>query len=149
MKLGIVSSPVQMIYNNIIVGLTHVLIAYMILSIAGSLQNIDPNLWRASRGLGATAVQTFLRVTLPLSVPGIITGSLIVFVLSASAFITPAMLGGGAAQVMGYLIWWQTLTLLNWPFASAVTFILILIVTGTVVIYSRWLERGRFAGVFQ
>ncbi len=149
--LGVVSEPVRLLYTEtaIVIGLTHVFLSFMVLSVAASLQRIDPALLRAAQNLGATGRQAFLRVTLPLSLPGVAAGSLIVFTLSSSAFITPALLGGARVKVMSYLAYQQTLLLSDWPYGGAIAFVLVALTALCVLGGLRLLESGRFGVVFR
>ena len=131
------------------IGLTHIFLSFMVLAIMGALERIDPSVVRAAGNLGAGPVATFLKVILPLSLPGILAGSAIVFSLSSSAFVTPAILGGPQARVVSYITFEQDLVLLNWPFGAAVAFILLFITTALLMGYSRVLEKGRFGVVFK
>jgi len=149
--LGVIDGPLRLLYTEtaIVVGLTHVFLSFMVLSIAAALDRIDPALIRAAQNLGANGRQTFLRIVLPLSLPGVAAGGLIVFTLSTSAFITPALLGGPRVKVMSFLAYQQTLLLSDWPYGSAIAFILLALSGGAVLIYLRALERGRFGVVFR
>ena len=95
LSLGIISEPVQMLYNEgtVILGLVHFLLPFMVLNVYVSLDGIDQNLTDASRSLGASGLQTFREVTLPLSLPGLAAGGLLCFVLAAGTYITPLVLG--------------------------------------------------------
>jgi putative spermidine/putrescine transport system permease protein len=148
---GLGLAPVRLIYTEtaVVVGLTHVFYPFMVLAVYSALQNIDPAVVRAARNLGAGPLQTFWRVTLPLSVPGVVAGSLIVFALAVSSFVTPTLLGGPWVKVVAYLAWEQNLVVLDWGFAAAIAVIL-LGVTGLVMLaYNQLVERRWFAGVFQ
>lgn len=149
--LGIVSDPIRLLYTEtaIVVGLTHVFLSFMVLSIAAALERIDPALIRAAQNLGASERQAFLRVVLPLSLPGVAAGCLIVFTLATSAFITPALLGGPRVKVMSFLAYQQTLLLSDWPYGSAIAFVLLALTAAAVLVYLRLLERGRFGVVFR
>lgn len=149
--LGVVSDPIRLLYTEtaIVVGLTHVFLSFMVLSIAAALERIDPALIRAAQNLGASERQTFLRVVLPLSLPGVAAGCLIVFTLATSAFITPALLGGPRVKVMSFLAYQQTLLLSDWPYGSAIAFVLLALTGTAVLVYLRVLERGRFGVVFR
>jgi putative spermidine/putrescine transport system permease protein len=103
-----------------------VLLPFMILALDAALLNIDRQLYDAARNLGASAVRIFLQVTLPLSLPGIVSGSVLVFTLAISAFVTPALIGGPRIPVMSTLIYQQGIALLNWPFGAAISFIMLL-----------------------
>ena len=149
--LHLVSAPLKLMYTEtaVVVGLTHVFYPFMVLAIYSSLQTIDPAVVRAAQNLGASPRMAFWRVTLPLSVPGIVAGSLIVFALSVSSFVTPALLGGPWVKVVAYLAWEQNLVVLDWPFAAAISVILLVLTAFVMYAYSRLVERGWFAGVFQ
>ena len=151
MKIGIIDSPLQLKYTeaSVIAGLAHVYFPFMALGVYNSIQNIDPELVRAARILGAGPMRIFWHITFPLSMPGALAGSLIVFALSISSFVTPMFLGGAWVKVVAYFIWEQNMILIDWPFGAAIAVILLL-VTGLIVLgYSRLLERHLFAGVFR
>ncbi len=149
--LGILGAPLKLMYTEgaVIVGTIHVYLPFMVLALLSSLQNIDPNLYQAASNLGADPLRRFVHVTLPLSLPGILAGSLIVFSLSVSSFVTPAILGGARVKVMAYLVWEEDLVMLNWPFGAAIAFILLVITIAIMLIYHRILEAGRYGVVFQ
>jgi putative spermidine/putrescine transport system permease protein len=151
MTLGLVSEPVRLLYTEtaIVLGLTHVFLSFMVLSIAASLDRIDPVLLRAAQNLGANDRQAFLRIILPLSLPGVAAGCLIVFTLATSAFITPALLGGPRVKVMSFLAYQQSLLLSDWPAGGAIAFVLLAITGAAVLVYVRCLERGRYGVVFR
>ena len=132
--LGLTSTPLQLMYTDtgIVIGLTHVLLVFMALSIAASLQGIDANLSKAARSLGATSWTTFRKVTFPLTLPGLRTGCLLVFSLSMSAYATPVLIGGPRRKVLSFLIYQQSSGLLNWPFAAAMAVILLASTLGIV-----------------
>lgn len=151
MKIGIIDSPLQLKYTeaSVIAGLAHVYFPFMALGVYNSIQNIDPEFVRAARILGAGPMRIFWHITFPLSMPGALAGSLIVFALSISSFVTPMFLGGSWVKVVAYFIWEQNMILIDWPFGAAIAVILLL-VTGLIVLgYSRLLERHLFAGVFR
>lgn len=130
MGLGLVSEPVEwLIYSKfaVIVTLVSVFFPITILPIYSVLMNIHPNLLEAARDLGAGAARTFFKVTLPLSMPGVVAGFVFTFVLTAGDYITPALLGGSDGQLIGNSIVSQFGTLSNWPLGSAITFFVIAI----------------------
>lgn len=149
--LGLVDRPVKLMYTEtaVVIGLAHVFYPFMVLAIYGALSRIDPAVVRAARNLGAGPARTFWRVTLPLSVPGVLAGSLIVFALSVSSFVTPALLGGPWVKVVAYLVWEQNLVVLDWGFAAAIAVILLAVTALIMLAYNRLVERAWFAGVFQ
>lgn len=133
--LHLASDPRPVLYTEIglVIALTHLHLPFMVLPITAALQQIDPSLHRAARILGANDVRTFLRVTLPLSVPGITAGATIVFCLNSSSFVTPALVGGPRIPMMSFLIYQQGLDVRDWQFASAVAIVL-LVATGSVIL---------------
>jgi putative spermidine/putrescine transport system permease protein len=150
-RLGLVTDPLRLLYTEtaIVVGLAHVFLSFMVLSIATALDRIDSIMVRAAQSLGAPPRQVFFRVILPLSLPGVVAGSLIVFTLGTSAFITPALLGGPRVKVMSYLAYQQTLLLSDWPYGGAIAFILLAVTAASVITYLRALESGRFKVIFR
>jgi putative spermidine/putrescine transport system permease protein len=149
--LGVVSVPLKLMYTEtaVVIGLAHISFPFMVLAIYAALRNIDPAVIRAAQSLGAGSARTFWYVTFPLSVPGVVAGSLIVFALSVSSFVTPSLLGGPWVKVAAYLAWEQNVTVLDWPFAAAISVILLLLTALIMVISNRLVERSWFAGVFQ
>jgi putative spermidine/putrescine transport system permease protein len=140
--LGFIQEPLPLMYNRfgIALGLTHVLLPYMILSLVASLQTVDDSLEEAARSLGASPRRAFLSVTLPLSMPGIIAGSLLVFTLTIASFITPAILGSPQTKMLSEVIYEVFVEVANWPFASAIAFILLAVSLGSTVAYSKILQ---------
>lgn len=149
--LGVIKTPLRLIYTEtaVVVGLAHVFFPFMALAIYSALQNIDPAVVRAAQNLGAGPVATFWRVTFPLSMPGIVAGSLIIFALSVSSFVTPTILGGSWVKVVAFLIWEQNLMVLDWPFAASISVVLLLVTGVAMFAYNRLVERRWFVGVFQ
>ncbi|MBT4890107.1 MAG: ABC transporter permease [Rhodospirillales bacterium] len=125
--LGLISEPLPLLYNEfaIITGLVYNYLPFVILAIYASLSRLNPEIREASEDLGASSLTTFLRVTLPLTMPGIAAGSIFVFVLSIGNFITPDLLGGGRLMMVGNLIYDQFLSARDWPFGSALSLMLI------------------------
>ena len=151
LAIGVRDEPLQMLYTetSVIVELLHEILPFMVLPIAAVLEKIDPSLREAGQSLGASEFQTFLRITLPMSLPGILAGTLLCFALSASAFVAPLVLGGGKVMVMSLLIRTQMSVLLNWPFAAAESIILVVLTLVILVLYVRasrmglnWQQRG-------
>jgi spermidine/putrescine transport system permease protein len=109
----------------VIVGLVYNYLPFVILACFASLSRLNPELNEASRDLGGSALTTFRRITLPLTIPGIAAGAVFVFVLSIGNFLTPALLGGGRFQMVGNLVYDQFLTANDWPFGAALSMVLI------------------------
>ncbi len=141
MKLGIINEPLSMMYSEfaVIVGFIHVFLPYMILNVYVSLEGIDGNLVPAARTLGCTPWQAFREVTLPLSVPGLAAGCLLVFVLTAGSYVTPLILGGPNDFLFGSLIYDAIISELNWPMGATLSFTLLVLLGLVVVIYSRFM----------
>ncbi|MEO3474963.1 ABC transporter permease [Roseomonas sp. CAU 1739] len=132
---GLIEAPLPLLHNTagVLIGMVHVLLPYMVFPIYASLLRIDPDLSRAAEGLGAPAWRTFLRVTFPLSLPGVSAGCALVFVLSLGFFITPALLGGGRVIMVSMMIEQQVREFLDWPFAAALSTVLLV---ATLAIYA-------------
>ena len=137
MLTGLIDTPLQLMYNN--TGVTLVLIHYLLplttLILTTSLQRIDPNLESASQNLGATKTYSFLTITLPLSIPGIVGALTLAFAVSISTFTTPVIIGGGRVLLLANTIYDTMFASLNFPFASAlamVTLLLSLVLVGLI-----------------
>ena len=128
-SLGIISSPIPMLYNefSIVVGLVQLFLPLMIISTVGVMENIDEDLMLASNSLGASRTTSFWRIMFPLSVPGLITCSLLVFCGSLTAYTTPQLLGGSDTRMLATLIYQDGLSLNDWTAASVVAIIMIVI----------------------
>jgi len=140
---GLVDGPVKLLFNftGLMIGLTHIFLPFMILVLIGAIQNIPRDVEDAARVLGASWGGAFLRVTVPLSAPGIVSGSILVFVLAISALVTSRLLGGPTYQVMSTLIYDEFLQRLNWPAGSAQALGLTTLVLVLILLSSR-LARG-------
>ena len=137
--------PVQLLYTEwaVIIGSVHVFLPMMVLPLSAALGKINPAVEEAARTLGASSFSVFRRVTLPLSVPGLAVGATLVFSLTASSFVTPALLGGNFAKMLGTLVEEQILTVFDWPFGAAIASLLTVIVMA-VNLGSVWLIERRF-----
>ena len=144
LKLGIISEPLQLLYNQyaVIMGLVYTDLPLMILPLYGYLNKFDLNLIEASKDLGLNRIKSFFRVILPLSIPGIIAGSLLVFIPVVGEFIIPEMLGGSDKLYYGKILWEEFFVNRNWPGASALAFagiiVLVLPIIIFQIIYSKW-----------
>jgi ABC-type spermidine/putrescine transport system permease subunit I len=130
----------------VIIGLVGVLLPFLVLPVYSSLNNIPPMLELAARDLGANQAEAFLKITLPLSIPGIISGSIFTFTLSMSAVVTPQLLGGRSDITVGRLMYATALSDLNWPFASAMAASMALLTFILIYVYLKY-SRGQFAEV--
>lgn len=150
LKVGIVETPLRLLYNElgIVIGLTDAFIAYMVLAIATSLYTIDASLYKAASILGATRLQSFFHITLPLSMPGVFAGITLVFSLSMSAYVTPALMGGTSVKVIPVLAFEQIMSTLNWPLGAALAILLLSSTVVLVTLFSRLVETKRYKEVF-
>jgi spermidine/putrescine transport system permease protein len=141
MSVGIIGEPLNMLYNEttVILGLVHFLLPFMVLNVFVSLDGIDTNLEDAANSLGATKWQSFIQVTLPLSLPGLAAGGLLCFVLGAGTYITPLVLGGPRDAMFANLVFEAIITQLNWPLGSALSLMLLVVLGALVMIYNRYL----------
>lgn len=141
--LGIISHPLTLMNNmlGVLIGLVQIEMPVMILALMAGLSRLDPTLEEAAQTLGAKPWRSFLRVTLPLSAPGIVLGCLITFVQVISSFITPTLLGGGRIYVMATTIYEEALETLNWPLAATISIILIVVFALCAVAYERFSRR--------
>ena len=142
LKLGLISRPIRMVFNEtgIVIGTTHVLLPFMILAIMGSLQTLDGALEDAASSLGARPSRVFLDIVLPLSLPGVAAGVLLVFILSVSSFVTPVLLGGQIVLTVPILALQQFTSAFNWPFGSALVALLLATVLAITLAYDRLLQ---------
>jgi putative spermidine/putrescine transport system permease protein len=126
-RLGLVDRPVPLMYNTtgVLVGMTYILLPYMVLALYSVMKGIDPGLLRAARSLGATGPQAFLRVFVPLTLPGIGGGFMLVFILALGFFVTPALMGSSRETMIAMVIENQVGVVLNWGFASALAMVLL------------------------
>lgn len=126
LAMGVIDMPLRILNTPLAVNLAmiHILLPYMVLPIANALRGIDRSLPRAALGLGASRFGVFIQVLLPLSMPGVLAGVLLVFVLALGFYITPALLGGPRDMMLSMLIV-QQIELLNWPYAACLSAVLL------------------------
>ncbi|MCL4186241.1 MAG: ABC transporter permease [Rhodobacteraceae bacterium] len=125
-SLGLIDFPLQLMNTpaGVVIALTHVFLPFVVLPLLGNLQAINPEVSMAARSLGASRLRTFLKVTLPLSLPGLQAGAILVFVLSISAYVTPALLGGVRGRTMSVLIVQYLVDTFRWPAGAALATIM-------------------------
>jgi putative spermidine/putrescine transport system permease protein len=150
MSVGLIARPLPFMFTEtgIVVALTHVLMPFMVLSVWTALQRLDPQVENAAISLGAPPVKVLTRVVLPQVMPGILSGGIIVFALAASAFATPAIIGGRRLKVAATLAYDEFLNTLNWPLGAAVAILLLIGLAVIIVGANRFVER-RYAEVFR
>ncbi|NJM92904.1 MAG: ABC transporter permease [Rhodospirillaceae bacterium] len=147
-ELGIINAPIPMLYNEfaIVVGLLYGYLPFMVLALYSSISRLNREIFEASADLGASALRTFVRVTVPLTIPGIAAGCVFVFVLSIGNFVTPNLLGGGHSLMVGNLIFDQFLSARDWPFGAALAFVLIGLMMLLLVAQAWAVNRSQRAG---
>lgn len=145
MDSGVIERPWNMLYTSgaVLAGMTHILLPFMVLPIFSALRSLPADLPNAAANLGAGRVRTFFEVVLPLSLPGVFAGCLLVFVMSLGFYITPALLGGPRTLMIATLISQQATDLLDWPFAGAISMVLLLLSLGTTIVFKRVLRLDR------
>ncbi len=145
MALGLTDKPLLLLYNQggVVIGMGYVLLPYMVLTVYSVMRSIDPQLVRAAHSLGASRLQAFRRVFLPLSLPGIAGGTLLVFILSLGFFITPALMGGPGDMMIAMLIEREVEITLNWSFASALAVVLLALTLAGFAGYNRIVRLDR------
>jgi putative spermidine/putrescine transport system permease protein len=143
--LGIAAAPVRLLYTDTgtVIALVEVLLPFMVLSLMAVIQTVHRNLEEAARSLGAGVGRVFLDVVLPLSMPGVAAGSVLVFILAIGAFVTPALIGGARTLVIPMLVYQQAMVVVDWPFAAAISFIFLIFVLLLVRLMAHFLESHR------
>ncbi|QDG94632.1 ABC transporter permease (plasmid) [Rhizobium sp. NIBRBAC000502774] len=151
MSLGLTGSPVRLMYSEsaIIIGSVHVHLPLMVLPLAASIGRINLSLVEAARTLGSSSMRIFLKIILPLSIPGLTAGLALNFSLTASSYVQPRILGGMSGQMLGTLIEQQAIASYDWPFAAAIAMVLVISVVlingvarSMIELRSKFLERG-------
>jgi putative spermidine/putrescine transport system permease protein len=150
LDLGLISAPLPFMFTEtgVVVALTHVLMPFMVLSVWAALQRIEPRLEDAALSLGASNFTVLRRIVLPQIAPGVLAGAIIVFALAASAFATPAIIGGRRLKVAATLAYDEFLNTLNWPLGAAVASLLLVVLAAVIVVSNRLIER-RYAEAFR
>jgi len=149
-RLGLIGSPIQFMFTEtgVVIGLVHVLVPFVVISVWASLQRLDPQVENAAISLGASGFTVLRRIVLPQVMPGVLSGAIVVFALAASAFATPAIIGGRRLKVASTLAYDEFLNTLNWPLGAAVAVLLLLALVAIIVGSNALVER-RFAEVFR
>ncbi len=145
--LGVLSEPIDIIFTEtaVLIGMAYVLLPFMFLPIYASVEKLDHSLVEASSDLGGNPLQTFVRVTLPLTFPGIAAGAVLVFIPSLGNFIVPDILGGAKVLMIGNLVEQQFLSARNWPFGSALSVMIMTVMFVLILFYIRSIGRQEAA----
>ncbi|ERI90177.1 putative spermidine/putrescine ABC transporter, permease protein PotB [Clostridiales bacterium oral taxon 876 str. F0540] len=149
-KLHLIKEPLKLLYNNIsvMIGMLYMMFPFMILPLYASIEKLDKRLVEAAADLGASPIKTFLRITLPLTKSGIVSGSMLVFVPTLGLFFITDLMGGSKVVLMSNLIKNQFLTARNWPLGSAISVILITIMALLIAFSSKHGSKKENMGVF-
>lgn len=142
-KLQIIDKPLPLLWNMkaVIIAYVQVMLPFAVMPLVTSIGEISPSLNKASMSLGAGRIRSFIRIVLPLTIPGMISGMVIVFSLAAGSYITPMLVGGSMQPLLPLMIYQQALQVMNLPLAGALSFILLLVVLIFILILQLILKR--------
>ena len=140
MSIGLSDEPLGVLFSRtaVIIGFVHVFLPLMLMPIYAAIRNLDTNLLQAAQDLGASPIRTFVRVTLPLTMTGILTGVLLFFTPTFGSFVTPLLLGSTESIMIGNVIETQFGEAFNWPFGSALSLIVVVLVIGVLLVFNRY-----------
>ena len=143
LRLGLISHPLVIMHTNlaIYIGIVYSYLPYMVLPLFATLQKLDLALLEAASDLGSPPWRAFLDVTLPLSLPGIIAGSMLVFIPAVGEFVIPSLLGGPGNLMIGRVLWDEFFTNHDWPLASAVAIAFVVLLVGPIAVYQHYSAR--------
>lgn len=150
LMVGLIDAPIKMLYTftGVVIALTHVLMPFMVLAVWASLQKLDRATEQAAESLGANMFTVMWRIVFPQVIPGVLSGGLIVFASAASAFATPAIIGGRRLKVVPTTIYDEFLANLNWPLGATIAVLLVVIVLTVSLVANRLVEH-RWKQVFR
>lgn len=142
LKAGIIDQPLQLLYNEgaVMLGMIYALLPFMILPIYVSIEQLDHRLLEAASDLGAKPFTAFRKITLPLTMPGVAAGTILVFISSLGMFVVPDVMGGAKSALVGNLIQNQFLSARDWPFGSALSIMLAILSLVLITLYYRTLQ---------
>ncbi len=148
MHIGLIDKPINLMYNmvGVTIGMTYVLLPYFVLTLFSTMKGIDMWLLQAGRSMGASNFYIFRRVFFPLSMPGIISGFLIVYILAVGFFVTPALMGGPKDVMLAMLIQRNIEVSVNWPLASALSLFLLVITLIIYALYCKYTDLDKMLG---
>lgn len=146
--LGVTDAPLRLLYTEgaVILAMIHVLLPFMVLPLYGVLRTIPPDLTQAALGLGASGFQVFRRITLPLSLPGVMSGLIMVFILAIGFYVTPALVGGSQNMMVAQLIASEIAEARTWGFGAALSTLLLVSTLGLMAVFHRAISFERLAG---
>jgi putrescine transport system permease protein len=143
LRFGVIDQPLQIMYTSlaVYVGIVYTYLPFMVLPLFATLEKLDRTLLEAAADLGSPAWRSFLDVTLPLSIPGIIAGSMLVFIPAIGEFVIPSLLGGPDNLMIGRVLWDEFFSNRDWPVASAVSVIFLVFLVGPIALYQHYSTR--------
>lgn len=146
--IGVIDKPLNLMYNmvGVVIGMTYVLLPYFVLTLFATMKSIDVWLLQAGRSMGASNFYVFRKVFFPLSMPGIVSGFLIVYILAAGFFVTPALMGGPNDVMMAMLIQRNIEVTLDWPLASALSLFLLVVTLIIYTFYCKYTDMDKMLG---
>ena len=147
LAVGLTDEPIQLIYNSfsLELGLVYSYLPFMILPLYGALSRLDESHLEAAADLGARPFRVFRRVVLPLSLPGVAAGCLLVFIPAVGEFVIPDLLGGPSTLMIGRVLWQEFFDNVDWPAAAAIAIVLVVILTAPLLLAQHLIERDRAA----
>lgn len=148
MAMGVIDQPLALVWNElgIVIGMVHAMVPYAVLPMLASMGEVDRRVLAAARGLGATRTESFLRVFLPLSMPGVIAAGVLVFIFSLGFYITPALLGGGKTLMVAEWIKLQITDLIRWGLGAMMATVLVVAILTVLAVFSRVVDLRRLFG---
>jgi spermidine/putrescine transport system permease protein len=148
LRAGLIEQPLALLYNDgaVLLGLVYTMLPFMVLPAYVSIEQLDPRLSEAASDLGATPFKSFFKITLPLTLPGIVAGSILVFISTLGMFVVPDIMGGSKSALIGNLIQNQFLGARNWPFGSALSILLAFLSMLLIFLYYRVLGLKKGSG---
>lgn len=149
MNIGLISEPLTIMNTTtaVYIGIVYSYLPFMILPLYASLEKINPSLLEAAADLGSRPIRAFWQVTFPLSLPGIIAGSFLVFIPAVGEFVIPDLLGGSETLMIGKTLWTEFFSNRDWPVSSAVAVVLLLVLVIPIVLFQRSQQKQREAGI--
>ena len=144
LSLGVIDAPIRLLHSEtaVVLALVEALLPFMAISILAVLDRLAPELEEAARGLGASRLETFRHVTLPLSLPGALSGALLVFMVSMGSYATPALIGGARIRVVVTEIYTQATAVFNWPLAASLSLTLLALALAVAQLARKLEARG-------
>lgn len=139
LHIGVIEQPLSLLYNSsaVMLGMIYALLPFMVLPIYVSIEQLDGRLLEAAYDLGASPAKTFFNITLPLTMPGVVAGSILVFISSLGMFVVPDIMGGAKSALIGNVIQNQFLSARDWPFGSALSIVLAVLSLVLIVLYNK------------